>query len=237
VDFVNDSVVLVGNPGLNSVSPVNVRTGVATDPIGVGVFPQSIRTVGDLVLVANANLVNFVPAAPGAITVLDAETLTLSGTIPLSGWNPGVMQDRSDGQVYVLNSGNFGGADGSLSIVDPRALLETAHHPGFGEFPGGLAVGTGGDVYVSSFSYGIAIFDPVAGSFEQSPAEALAPNGTPSSSGLGFDEEGRLYALEPQCQQPASTYRLTSEFQVEAVVSVGTCPIAIAFTSVKTEVP
>jgi hypothetical protein len=232
IDFVNDSIALVANPNLNSVSPVNVRTGTAGEPIPVGVFPQSVRTVGDRVLVANANLVDFAPDGPGSVTVFDAERLTVSGTIPLSGLNPGAMEVGPGGRVFVLHSGRFGSADGSLSVVDPSGLREDAHHMGFGEFPGAIAVGDDGDVYVSSFMYGIAIFDPAVGAFVRPPDDALVVNGTPSTSGLGFDDQGRLYALEPQCQGPASSYRLTPTFEIEASVAVGICPIAIAFTRI-----
>jgi hypothetical protein len=102
--------------------------------------------------------------------------------------------------------------------------------PGFGDFPGGIAVGPDGRINVGSFNYGIAVWDPVADAFTHSPGQAVEPGGTPSVAGLAFDEEGRLYSLVPDCQGPSRVLRLGTSYTVEAEIATGICPFAIAFT-------
>lgn len=232
VAFVNDSVALVANPGLGTVSPVNVRSGSAATGIAVGTYPQAVVRVGTNVAVLNAELgPDFLPTGPSTVTVLDGATLARLGEVTLSGENAGSAAVGPDGRLYVVNSGRFGAADGSLSVVDVSALAEVEHHPGFGDFPFGAAFGPGGRLHVGSFAYGIAVWDPATDAFVRPPEDAVAPGGVPSVSGLGFDGEGRLYALEPECSDPGVVHRLGPSFQVELDIPVGICPIAIGFTS------
>ena len=58
----------------------------------------------------------------------------------------------------------------------------------------------------------------------------MTPGGVASTSGLGLDGEGRVYALGPDCQNPSVAYRLGAGFASETTVQVGICPVAIAFT-------
>ena len=232
VAFVNDSIALVANPALDTVSPVNVRRGTRGDDITVGGFPQTIVVDGDRAFVLNAELGDdFLPERTGTLTVIDRTSLEVLGTIELSGFNPTAAAVGPDGRLYIVHAGSFGAGDGSLSIVSPTALEEVEHHEGFGEFPGSAAFGPGGRLHIGSFGFGIAIWDPATGSFVRPPEDAIAPAGIPSTSGVGFDGEGRLYALEPECSAPASAFRLDSEHEVEVEIPVGICPIGIAFTT------
>src|SRR5690606_6806959 len=188
---------------------------------------------GDTAYVINARLgPDFQPTGPGTITVLAGVPPAVVGTIQLGGLNPGDAAAGADGRLYVVHSGHFGMGDGSLSVVDRGTRTETAHHTGFGDFPGGIALG-GGRVYVASFGYGIAVWDAATTSFVRSPANAVTPGGVPSSAGVGVDGDGRVYALEPECTQAARVFRLTASYDVEAEVPVGVCPIGIAFTTVR----
>lgn len=231
VAFVNDSIALVANPNLNAVTPVNVRSGGRGADIGVGGFPQQVIASEDAAYVLNSELgPDFRPVRTGTVTVLDARTLAVRGRVELSGFNPGGGAVGPDGRLYVVNSGSFGQGNGSLSVVDPRTLREVEHYPGFGEFPGAAAFGSDGLLYVSSWGYGIAVWNPGRRAFERGPGNAVAPGGIPSSSGLGFDGRGRLYALKPECRGPSTVFRLGAAFAVEAEIPVGSCPIAIVFT-------
>jgi hypothetical protein len=231
--FLNDTLALVTNPSRNSVSVVNALRGTAGPEIEVGEYPQSIVAVGDTAYVINARLgPDFQPAGPGTITVLAGVPPAVVGTIQLSGLNPGDAAAGADGRLYVVHSGRFGQADGSLSVVGRGTRTELQHHTGFGEFPGSIAVGSGGRTYIASFGYGIAVWDATTSSFIRSPANAITPGGVPSSSGVGVDGDGRLYSLEPECMQAARVFRLSASYAVEAEVPVGVCPIAIAFTTV-----
>jgi DNA-binding beta-propeller fold protein YncE len=229
--FIDDTLALVTNPNRNSVSVINVLRGTAGEEIEVGEYPQAIVAVGDTAYVINARLgPEFAPTGPGTITVLAGVPPAVIDMIELSGLNPGDGAAGADGRLYVVHSGRFGEGDGSLSVVDRGTRAEHRHHTGFGEFPGAIALGNGGRTYIASFGYGIAVWDATTTSFIRSPANAIAPGGVPSSSGVGVDGDGRVYAFEPECTQAARVFRLTASYEVETEVPVGVCPIAIAFT-------
>lgn len=231
--FFDDSTVFVGNPGRNSVSRVNAARGVAEAEIDVGVFPQAVVASGSWVFVLNGELdANYQPARAGTITVIDPEANTIRETITLSGFNPTAAAFGPDGRLYVINSGNFGQADGSLSVVDPVTLEEVDHETGFGEFPGDITIDEGGNVYVSSFAYGIAVWDPAEGVFQFSPSDPLVPDGHAISSGIGFDSGGRLYSLVPgDCIAPSVVVRVNEDDSTDEL-AVGVCPYDLAFTEV-----
>ncbi len=231
VAFLNDSVALVANPGLGSVSPVNVRAGTVGPEVSVGAYPQSVLSTGGRAYVVDANLVNFVPAGPGALVVLEGESPVVVDSIPLSGRNSAVAVAHPNGRIYVLHSGAFGGADGSLSVVDPSTGVELEHVEGFGDFPGSLAVGPGGRLHIGSFSYGLAVWDPSTESFVVPPESAVSPGDVAGVSGLAFDPAGGLWTLEPQCGEPAHAFRLDASLAIVDSVSVGICPTGIAFTA------
>lgn len=231
-DFANDSIVVVANPDLNTVTPVNVNTGTLGDDIAVGVFPQFVRTIGNRIYVLNANLENFAPAGPSSISVLDAGTFAVVATVPLSGENAQSAAVGPDGRLYVVNSGTFFGNNGTVSAVDLSTNEEVGHHEGFGDFPGSLAFGADGNLYVSSFSYGVAAWNPTSASFVRGPDDPIDPVSEGSSSGLGFDSSGRLYVLSPECQLPSAVNRVTAAFALEVSIPVGICPLAVGFTEV-----
>lgn len=234
VDFLNDSIVVVANPGLNSVSPVNVLRGTVASQLPVGRYPQAVKVHAGRVWVVNAELENFVPAGPGSLTALDAATLAPAGTVVLSGLNPGALAVAPDGSIHVLHSGRFGAADGSVSVVDPVARAETAHFTGFGEFPGALAFGPSGHLHVTSFAFGLATWNPQgSGSWVRAPGAGGLPERLASAAGLGFDAQGRLHVLYPDCVNPSVVLRLGAGLQVEREIPVGICPIAIAFGEVE----
>lgn len=230
--FVDDSIAMVANPALGTVTPVNVLRGVARAEIPVGRFPQGVVAGEPGVFVLNGELgPDYQPAGPATLTRIDPETRRATGALTLSGMNAAFGAFGPDRLLYVVNQGRFFGNDGSLSVVDPSNFQETAHHSGFGDFPGAAAFGPDGLLYVSSFSYGLAIWDPATSSFVRDPGTPIAPGGVPSVSGLGFDSRGRLHTLMPDCQLPSVANRLDASFQVELEIPVGICPIAIAFVT------
>ena len=240
--FLNDSIVLVANLDLNSVTPINVLTGTRGSEIEVGRFPQAIVVGGGRAFVLNAELEldpvsGFpVPDGPATVSVIDIESLEVTSTIQLSGENAGAGVVGPDGRLYIVNSGSFGSANGSLSVVNLTSVSEVGHHTGFGDFPGSLAFGPSSRAFVGAFSYGVVIWDPSLGTFIRGPAEALEPGGVPSTSGVGFDEAGRLYTLTTGfCADPGTVNRHDSAFDVDVTIPVGICPFAIAFTTIEEE--
>ena len=231
--FVNDSVAIVANSNLNTVSPINVRTGQRGAEIAVGRFPQAVIAAGDTVYVLNAELgPDFQPAGPGTVSVIAGSPLRVVKTITLGGTNPGGAALGPGGRIYVVNSGRFGRSEGSLSVIDRASLTEVAHHTGFGSFPGSVAVDPANRAYVGGFGVGLLVWDALTATFIRGVANPVAPGGVTSVSGLGVDEAGRVYALEPECQGPSVAFRLTSAYAVESEIAVGTCPFAIAFTRI-----
>jgi hypothetical protein len=235
--FVNDSVVLVANTNLNSVSAVNVQTRVAAAPVAVGVFPQAVVAGSGRVFVLNANLVNFAPAGPGSVTVFDTHLARL-GTVQLSGFNAtaGVVVGT---KLYVVNAGHYGQADGTLSVVDIPTLTETRLVTGFGEFPGSIAADTDGKVYVGVYAAGVLVWNPATQAFERTLLNPIKPVGSSAVSAVGFDVLNRLHVVDPgNCTDPGTVYIAGSGSAVGSKVSTGACPFALAFTrlSVKEEV-
>lgn len=231
--FLDDERVMVTNPGLGSVSVVNVVDGTVVTSIEVGVFPQGVIVHEGRAFVFNGELgADFLPSGPGTITVLDAASLDVIETIGLSGENPSSGAVGPDGLIYVVNAGRFFGNSGSVSIVNGSIPGEIDWQVGFGDFPGAPAFGPEGDLYVPAFSYGVAIWRPATGQFVRATDSAIEPEGVPSASGLGFDGRGRLYTLRPDCVGPSAALRLASTFEVEATIPVGICPIAVAFTEI-----
>lgn len=228
---------LVANPGLNSVSVLDARAGTAGPEIEVGPYPATIVAGGGVAYVVNRHLdQNFQPTGPGTVNVVDLGSLTVTGTIQLSGTNPGAAV-LDGNRLYVLNSGGWGEGNGSLSIIDTGTASEIEHVTGFGDFPGALTMGPEGDLYITSFSYGVAIWDPTTASFERAPDQPIQPDGISAVSAVGFDDEGRLYTLRPFCAQgePDITYRLTAGFEVDRSITVGNCPTDIHFTDVEVD--
>jgi hypothetical protein len=232
VAFVNDSIALVGNPGLGTVSPINVRRATRGADIPVGVYPGAITAVRDTAWVLNANLVGFVPAGPSSISVLTGAVPAVARTVALTGLNASAAVATADGRLLVLNAGRWGAADGSLSIVSRAAGTESQHIAGFGDFPGGIAMTPDGRALIASFAYGIAVWHAGTGSFVRPPHNAIAPGGIAASAGVGVDGDGRVYTLKPDCSEPSAVFRLNAAFAIEREVPTGICPIAIAFTRI-----
>jgi hypothetical protein len=230
--FINDSIALVANPGRNSVTLINVYRGTAGAEIAVGAYPQSVAAVGDTAYVLNSHLgPGFVPDRTGTITVIAGATPHVIGTIELTGTNP-IAAAAGAGELYVLNAGTYGATNGSLSTVDRRTLRESRHDVGFGDLPGALVRTADGNLYIGSFAFGVAVWQPATRSFLRSPTNAVHPGGIAANSGLGVDSEGRLYALKPDCHAPARVFRLRPSYEVDVEIPAGICPFGIAFTRV-----
>ena len=229
------SIAYVANPNLGSVSVINVSSATVGPEIPVGVFPQAIVIRDNRVYVLNAELdANFQPARPGRIKVIDAFFNAVLDTVVLSGLNPAAAAFGPDGLLYVVNSGAFGQANGSLSVVEPVTRVELEHHSGFGEFPGDIAFDASGFAYISSFSYGVAVWDATADSFVHPPDDPLLIDGRALSSGVGIDSDSRLYSLIPgDCIAPGAALRTRPNLDFDRSIGVGVCPIAITFTHVE----
>lgn len=231
--FVNDSIVLVTNPDRNTVSPVNALRGTTGNEIDVGRAPGAVMVDGDRVWVVNAELESFSPDGPGTLSILDRQTLEVTGSVTLSGENPGGIARGPDGLLWVVNGGSWGAENGSLSVVDPSLGEEVAHHTGFGNFPQGPVLAGDGRLYVSSWSFGLVAWDPGTATFHRGPDDPIAPDGVDAAAGVAVDPEGNLWSLFPECGDPSRVLRLGPTYSTELSVDVGICPAALYFAGLE----
>lgn len=232
VTIVNDSVAFVGNPELNTVSPVRYHVGNIGPEIPVGGYPTALAAVGDRVFVLEANLVDFSPAGPSTVSVIDADSWEVDADFTLSGRNAGDALVLGDSVVLVLNRGDYGAANGSLSVIRMPVASEAEHHEGFGEGTGTLALLRDGRLAVSSWAYGLSLFDLAAAEFTVDPSNGLIPGAAVNVLAIATDSRQRLYLVAAgDCSAPGRLLRLDDDFDVLAVANVESCPIDAAFTT------
>lgn len=225
--IVDDSIAYVANPNLNTVSRVNYLTGGIED-VPVGVYPQNLIFTRGKVFVLNGNLVNFAPAGPSWLTVIDPETkarATGGDSIPLTGpGNAGFATVASDGLLYVMNTGDYFSGEGRLSVVDPLAFTELASHAGFGTGPGNVASDGGSHLFISSFNEGVMEFD-----LDSNKVVLGAGHGIqiPGNSAVAADSKGRLYAIESgPCSggEPGRAHVFDATLTEIRTITLGECP-------------
>jgi hypothetical protein len=225
--FLDDSIAIIANPNRNSVTPVNVLTGTAKAELAVGVYPQAVVPGPGAVFVLNANLVNFAPAGPGSVSVITSPT-KVDATAQLQGINP-TAGAVSGNLLFIVNAGHFGGNDGSLSTLNIVSGTETVT-PGFGEFPGSVAVGADGNVYVGVYGLGVLEWNPGIRQFVRGPDNPIVPVPGGSVAAVGFDNAGRMHTVNPgDCQAAGKEYRLSGGL-VNRTVTVGVCPFDVKFS-------
>jgi hypothetical protein len=232
----NDSIAYVANPGLNTVTRINYLTG-DTASVAVGVYPQGVVITRGKVFVLNGNLVNFAPAGPGWITVIDPVTNAKavgidSIPLPLPG-NPQFAVVAGDGRIYVMNVGNYV-AEGRLSIVDPVDRVELANFGGFGGGPGNVATDGGDRLFISSFAEGVMEFNIITRTVVLGAGDGIP---IPDNSDVAVDSEGKLYAISAGCSGGGGgeAHVLRPDFTQETVVPLGICAIGSAVTQIPAE--
>jgi len=234
--IVDDSIAYVANPGLNTVTRINYLTG-DTASVAVGVYPQAVVFTRGKVFVVNGNLVNYAPAGPGWITVIDPITNARavgvdSIPLPLPG-NPQFAAVASDGRIYVMNTGNYVD-QGRLSIVDPVARVEIANFGGFGAGPGAIATDDGSRLFVSSFTEGLMEFDIDTRTVVRGAGNGLA---IAENAGVAVDSDGRVYAITAGCGGGAGgqAHVLRTDLTQSGLVPLGVCAIGTAVTRIPAE--
>ena len=236
--IINDTIAYVANPNLNTVTRIHLLTG-DTASVRVGVYPQGMVFTRGRLFVMNGNLVNFSPAGPSWITVIDPVTnakATGIDSIPLPGpGNAGFADVASDGLIYVMSTGAFSGPEGRLHIVDPVGRAEVANFGGFGIAPGAIAADNGERLFVSSFGEGLMEFNT------RTRAVVLgAGNGVsvPGNAAVEVDDSGRIYAISTgPCQggQVGVAHVLRANLTESGTINLGECAIIAAMTLIPPE--
>lgn len=229
VAIVDDSLAFVANPELNSVTPVYYRTGETGAAIPVGVYPTALVALGDRVFVIEANLVNFSPAGPSTVSVIDAGALEVDADFVLGGKNAADAATDGD-ELFIVHAGNFDSANAAVSVVDLPIAAETNLHTGFGAFATEVEVLLSGLIIVSSPVYGVTMFDPAEEDFLVDPGEGFGASGA-NVLGIGLDSNQRLWVLDAtDCGSPGRAIRVTGPAGVAVdEATVESCPEAIGF--------
>ncbi len=241
VTLISDSVAYVANPGLQTVTRLNIWSG-DTASVKVGGSPENVALVRGRVFVLNGNVTEARelapgPASPAWITVVDPITnarATGIDSIPLTGPGNARFADiGGDGLLYVVSPGRSGGSDdGRLSIVDPVARTEIASFAGFGRAPGPLASDGDERIFVSSRSEGLMVFDAPTRTVIRGAGNALS---IPTNSTVAVDSRGRIYAIEAGACAPGQegvVHVLETALVEIRTLPVGACPIAVTITKV-----
>ncbi len=181
VAFANASTVVVCNQTTDQCGKFdpsqagNELTGLVT----VTPFPTSVVASGGRVFVVSSNLDdNYMVAGPGVVTELNPTTMEVVRTWDV-GTNPQYAAAYS-GKLYVVNSGDYGLNNGTLSVITLGSNTVQAPIDGFGDFPGPINIDSRGHALISSFNYGTAVYNTVTETFLKSPAVPLC---APSSGG------------------------------------------------------
>jgi len=120
--FVDDTTVFADNS--DSAYVGRFTTGQASDTIRdtvhVAPSPTDIEVSGSRVLVISANLnASFLPNGNGIVTAIDAHSLTVLDTVSTGGTNSTAGAIGPDGNLYVVNTGDFVNP-GSMTVIQPR---------------------------------------------------------------------------------------------------------------------
>ncbi len=119
--------IFVINSGENTVSMLDVRDGALLRTMAVGQSPEALaidKHTGRVFVINSATDSYGVPTDQGSVTVLDAHSGTIRGTIPV-GWGPkAVAIDEQRGRVVIVNT-NIGDdraprGNGTLTVLDAR---------------------------------------------------------------------------------------------------------------------
>jgi hypothetical protein len=236
--IVDDSIAYVANPNINTVSQVNYRSGATAD-VPVGVFPQGMVFTRGKLFVLNGNLVNFAPAGPSWLTVVDPATNAVADgidSIPLTGeGNAGFGTVGGDGLIYVVSAGQTGSGDGRLSIVDPVGRTELASFSGFGNGASGVASDGQDRIYVSSYADGLMVFDSDSNKVLRGAGQGVP---VPSNAAVAVDSKRRIYALDtgPCSGGRAGTAHVLDEAFTEIrTIPLGECPVGAAVVQIPPE--
>jgi hypothetical protein len=173
--FVDDTTIFADNSDSGYVG--RFTTGQASDTISdtvhVAPSPTDIEVAGSRVLVISANLdANFLPIGNGIVTAVDAHSLAILDTVSTGGTNSTAGAVGPDGNLYVVNTGDFVNP-GSMTVINPTTLAVVQNVANVGVGPGAIAIDSKGLVYISSFSGGTVIWSINSQSFVRGPDNPL----------------------------------------------------------------
>ena len=241
--WTDDNTVVVANLVEGYVGRVDASRagGAITDTVRVTPAPTAVVAAGGRAYVVSSNLDTknqYRSLGNGVVTAVDPATMRVVGTATV-GANASAAAVGPDGRLYVVNSGRFGGNDGSLSVLNAQTLAVEATVPGFGDFPGSISISEGGVAFVSSYNFGTIAWDTrtrtflrgaanpicapaVVGGVRQCRGAASAAVGADGTVYQAFAGDFGVGTLKPY----VFVYR-PNTFQLADSVAAGTDPTAI----------
>lgn len=189
--FINDSLAAVSFFDTDEVGIVNVNSGQLLTTVPVGTSPEGVRFSNGRIFVANSGFVSFgQPYDPGTVSVIDAATFSVVGTVPV-GLNPQDLDTDSNGNIVVACTGDYGvTATGQLDIIHP-ASLTVIHSESLNEFITAVRVNPSDRAYLATFGFGVLVYDLVTQTFEVDGSNPLT-----GGPGVDFDAAGNAYICE-----------------------------------------
>ena len=234
--IIDDSIGYVANPGLNTVTRINYRTG-DTASVGVGVHPQGLVFTRGKLFVLNGNLNGaLAPIGASWLSVVDPVTNALaSGIDSILLFGPGNARAATvgpDGLVYVMSAGDSGTGEGRLSIVNPVTRVELASFGGFGNLPAGVAA-TGDHLFVASWAEGVLVFDTRLRQVTRGAGEGYA---VATNASVATGTHDRVYAISagPCTGGTGGTAHIlrASDLVQTGTISLGECAIEAIIATV-----
>lgn len=235
--WLNDTTIFAANTNTNKLG--RIYTGqvdaAITSTVDVPVGPTAVEVAGGRVFVVAANGTGFPLTANGAITAVNPATMQVIQTVSSGGTNPSDAAVGPDGNLYVVNTGDYTG-QGSIAIVNPTTLAVTVV-PNTGVGMGSISIDNNGLAYLSSFSGATVVWDTKTRAFvrnETNPlcARRAANNACRGASDAVASSTGKVYqTFFGSTSQGLSPYVFVynpSTFVLSDSISVGTGPIAIA---------
>lgn len=232
--FLNDNIAFVCNLGLNSVSRIDLQSMTLTDTIGVGTAPSGVAIANGKVFVVNTNvdLTTFEKLGNGTVSVIDPNTLQVTNTIDAGATNSQFIAVDLEGNLIVVNSGDFGAGNGTISVIDPESETVTAGPVTIGDFPGAFNINSEGMAYIASFSAGLYAFNTRTNEVVRggdNPLAATDASGNPlGSAGVDFDAEDNIYSVHfGDAVTPGTVFVFNPAETLVDSVKVGIGPFAI----------
>jgi type IX secretion system substrate protein len=188
MDFINDSLCAVSLLFTNQVAIVNVNSGQVVQNINVGNGPEGLKYYNGKIYVTNTNF-NGAGYDPGTVSVIDVSSLTVENTISV-GTNPQSADIDSNGNLIVSCTGDYASVYSQVDVVNLTSGSVTNSIP-LNTFITSVFVNSNNKVYITTFGFGVMVYDLTSQTFERDEADPL-----PGGSGCVFDNQNNCYIVD-----------------------------------------
>ncbi|CAA9344873.1 MAG: hypothetical protein AVDCRST_MAG68-3213 [uncultured Gemmatimonadetes bacterium] len=220
--FLHDTVLAIASPSAGAVFFINPFRVTAPRAVATGGSPEVVQEWGGRLFVLAPTSGN------GRLVMLDS---TLApAVVELGAPNPRAVVTRG-ALAYVLNAGDPGRGNGSVSVVNIATHREIGIVQGFGESPEAMALSPRGELYVAVPTRGVLVYD-LTGTFVRGLESPIGSASMAPASRVAMDPAGFIYTLHRgSCTAPGLLVRLDPSGAPASSARTGVCPIAVEFTS------